>query len=300
MTQQAVLRRDDISEFISNLYDGDLHAKRVLSLANATLGVLTSASLAIHAVGQGLAQATGRLSKHGVKQVERLLSNDGIDVETFFSHGVPYMVGARTEIGVALDWTSFARDGHETLVLSMLTGHGRATPLLWHTVAASTWKGNQRRDEDELLRGLREAVPQGVKVTVVAERGVGNGPVIQCLSEELGFEYVLRIRGDFYVTSAQGERRLASDWVGAKGHSRTLRGATVTESEWAVGTVVCGHAKAMKESWCVVASEEKMATRTLIRDYAKRWGIETMLSRHRGHAIRDGDVGDAHPPHRTP
>ena len=93
--------------------------------------------------------------------------------------------------------------------------------------------------------------------------------------EELGFEYVLRIRGDFYVTNAKGERRLASDWVGAKGRSRTLRGATVTESEVAVGTVVCVHAKAMKESWCVVASEEKIATRTLLRYYAKRWGIET-------------------------
>lgn len=55
MTQQAVLQRDDISEFISKMYEGDLHAKRVLSLSNATLGLLTSASLAIHAVGQGLA-----------------------------------------------------------------------------------------------------------------------------------------------------------------------------------------------------------------------------------------------------
>ena len=276
MTQQAVLRRDDISEFITNLYDGDLHAKRVLSLANATLGVLTSASLAIHAVGQGLAQAMGRLSKHGVKQVDRLLGNDGIDVGTFFGHWVPYMAGARTEIVVALDWTSFARDGHERIVLSMLTGHGRATPLIWRTVPASTLKGNQRRYEDELLRALRDAVPQGVKVTVVADRGFGNGPVIQCLSEELGFEYVLRIRGDIYVTSSMGERRLASDWVGVKGRSRTLRGATVTDTHaLAVGTVVCVHAKAMKESWCVVASEEKIATRTLIRYYAKRWGIET-------------------------
>ena len=275
MTQQGVLRRDDISEFISKMYEGDLHAKRVLSLSNATLGVLTSASLAIHAVGQGLAQAMGTLSKHGVKQVDRLLSNDGINVERFFGHWVPYMVGARPEIVVALDWTSFARDGHETIVLSMLTGHGRATPLMWRTVQASTLKGNQRRHEDELLRALRDAVPAGVKVTVVADRGFGNGPVIQCVSEELGFEYVLRIRGDIYVTNAKGERRLASDWVGVKGRSRTLRGATVTESEVAVGTVVCVHAKAMKESWCVVASEEKIATRTLIRYYAKRWGIET-------------------------
>ena len=275
MTQQGVLRRDDISAFIARMYEGDLHAKRVLSLSNATLGVLTSASLAIHAVGQGLAQAMGTLSKHGVKQVDRLLSNEGIDVERFFGNRVPYMVGARPEIVVALDWTSFARDGHETIVLSMLTGHGRATPLMWRTVQASTLKGNRRRDEDELLRALRQAIPAGVKVTVVADRGFGNGPVIQCVSEELGFEYVLRIRGDFYVTNTKGERRLASDWVGVKGRSRTLRGATITESEWAVGTVVCVHAKAMKESWCVVASEEKIATRTLIRYYAKRWGIET-------------------------
>ena len=204
MTQQGVLRRDDISEFISKMYEGDLHAKRVLSLSNATLGVLTSASLAIHAVGQGLAQAMGKLSKHGVKQVDRLLSNEGIDVERFFGYWVAYMVGARPEIVVALDWTSFARDGHETLVLSILTGHGRATPLMWKTVQASTLKGNQRRYEDELLRALRHAVPEGIKVTIVADRGFGNGPVIQCVGEELGFEYVLRIRGDFYVTNAKG------------------------------------------------------------------------------------------------
>ena len=108
MNSNATVQRDDIMEFITRLYDGDLHAKRVLSLANAALGILTSASLAIHAVGQGLAQALGKLGKHGVKQVDRLLSNRGIVVEEFFAHWVPYMVGARTEVVVALDWTSFA------------------------------------------------------------------------------------------------------------------------------------------------------------------------------------------------
>jgi hypothetical protein len=105
------LRRHDLLNFINTLYDGDLHAKRVLSLANATLGVLTSASLAIHAVGRGLAQAMGAmgtLTKHGVKQVDRLLSNQGVNVWTFFAYWTPYIVGARTEVVVALDWTSFA------------------------------------------------------------------------------------------------------------------------------------------------------------------------------------------------
>ena len=81
MTPKNILPRTKIADFIDNLYDGDLHAKRVLSLANATLGVLVSASLAVHAIGQGLAQALGKLSKHGVKQVDRLLSNQGVDVE---------------------------------------------------------------------------------------------------------------------------------------------------------------------------------------------------------------------------
>ena len=58
MKAPGALRQNDIIGFISTLYDGDLHAKRVLSLANGTLGVLTSASLAVHAIGQGLAHAS--------------------------------------------------------------------------------------------------------------------------------------------------------------------------------------------------------------------------------------------------
>ena len=94
----------------------------VVSLAKATLGALASASWAVHAIGQNLAQAMGKPSKLGIKQVDRLLSNDGIDIEAFFCYWVAYMVGARAEIVVALDWTSFARDGHEAIVLSMLIG----------------------------------------------------------------------------------------------------------------------------------------------------------------------------------
>ena len=133
-----ILREDHLISFITELYDGDLHAKRVLSLAYGTLGVLTSASLAVHAIGQGLAHAHGTLSKHGVKQVDRLLSNTAIELDDFFSHWVPHVIGAREEIVVALDWTSFARDGHDTLMLSMLTEHGRATALMWETVSTAT------------------------------------------------------------------------------------------------------------------------------------------------------------------
>ena len=50
-----------------------------------------------------------------------------------------------------------------------------------------------------------------------------------------------------------------------KRRSRTLRRATVTEAARAVGTVVYVHANAMAEPWCMVASEQKVVTRILIR-----------------------------------
>ena len=163
MKARAVLREDHLISFINELYDGDLHAKRVLSLAHGTLGVLTSASLAVHAIGQGLAHARGTLSKHGVKQVDRLLSNPAIELDGFFSHWVPHVIGAREEIVVALDWTSFARDGHDTLMLSMLTEHGRATGVMWETVSTATLKDNRNRYEDELAVSVLEGSARGGK-----------------------------------------------------------------------------------------------------------------------------------------
>ena len=93
--------------------------------------------------------------------------------DPFFAYWTPFIVGARTEVVVALDWTSFAADGQDTIVLSMVTGHGRATPLLWKTVASSTLKGNQRRYEYEVLCRLREVA--SAKAASAAAHRVWSG-----------------------------------------------------------------------------------------------------------------------------
>ena len=64
--------------------------------------------------------------------------------------------------------------------------------------------------------------------------------------------------------------------------------------ELEVGTVVCVQDREMKEPWCVVSSERTVRTRTLIRYYGKQLGNRDELSRHQGHAFRDGAVVDAH------
>lgn len=264
----------DIQRFIEGLFEGDLHAKRVYSLANATLGVMTSASLAVSVIGQALAQARGLLTKHAVKQVDRLLSNPGVVVWDCFAYWVPQVVGARKAIVVAMDWTDFEGDKQTTLVLSLVTRHGRATPLLWLTVDKATLKDRRNEYEDRCLSRLAKVLPAGTEVTILADRGFGDQKLFAFLTA-LGFDYVIRFRGNITVTDAQGESRSAADWVGVGGRAHTLRGAKVTADEYPVGTVVCVHAKAMKEPWCLAASDPQGQTRTLINYYGKRWAIES-------------------------
>jgi Transposase DDE domain len=274
MSVSEKLGLEGVRRFLDSLFGEDVHAMRVLSMANATLGVLGSASLAVHAIGQGLAHARGLITKHAVKQVDRLLSNRGIEVWSYFAYWVPFVVGARTEIRVALDWTEFDADDQSTIALNMITRHGRATPLLWKTVRKSSLKGRRNEYEDDLLVRFKEVLPEGVKVTLVADRGFGDQKLFELLRHTLGFDFIIRIRGNITVTSASGEIRPAEQWIGNNGRARLLRNALLTHDHYPIPSVVCVHAKAMKEPWCLVSSHEQIMARPMIDAYAKRWSIE--------------------------
>ena len=260
--------------FVEALFAENLHAKRVYSLANATLGVMTSASLAVSTIGHGLALARGGLSKHAIKQVDRLLSNPGIDTKELLSRWVPYIVSARENIEVAMDWTDFDADNQATIMLSLITSHGRATPLVWPSVDKDTLKDNRNRYEYQVLIWLAEALPADVKVLIVADRGFGDHKLYRVLTEELKFDYLIRFRGNIKVTAADGETRTAIDWVGQRGRTRILRGAAVTAEGHLVGAVVCVQAKDMKEPWCLATSLGDERAGILLKKYGKRWSIE--------------------------
>jgi Transposase DDE domain len=264
----------NVHAFLNRLYADDVHAKRVLSLSGAALGVMNAVALSVNAIGHGLALARGCMTKHAIKQVDRLLSNEGIDVDALLARWVPFMVGARKELVVAMDWTDFDADGQATLMLSLLTRHGRATPLLWLTVEKATLKDRRNEYEYWAVTRLASLLPADVKVLIVADRGFGDQKLYRVLTDELQFDYVIRFRGNITVTDERGEARPAKDWVGKNGKARVLRGPKVTAAGATVGTVLCVHDKAMKEPWCLAASSKNLRASQLIKLYAKRWSIE--------------------------
>src|SRR3954467_15750660 len=224
-------------------------------------------------ISQALAQARGLITKHAIKQVDRLLSNHGIDVWESFARWVPHQIGPRQGDLGAIDWTAFHYDEQATLVLSLVSGHGRAAPLLW----ISVWKDEltkQRNDfEDACLRRLADLIPPGCRVTILADRGFGDQKLFAFLAE-LGFGYVIRFRGNIHVTDAAGQTRPAAELVGKGGRACKLLDARITARGQQVGAVVCVHARDMKEPWCLATSEREAAAARLINHYSKRGTIE--------------------------
>src|SRR3954463_5129976 len=234
-TKRTCLQFKHVRSFLDSILSEDTHAKRVDSLANAALGVMTGASLAVAMIGKSLAQARGLLTKHAVKQVDRLLSNPRI--EAVIASWVPEMVGPRKDIVVAMDWTDFDADGH--LALNLVTRHGRATPLMWLSVLKDELTDARNDYEDVCLRRLSEVLPDGVDVTILADRGFADAKLFGFL-DELGFGYVIRFRSNILVSAADGP----------------TRAARITAAR------------------CLAASDAAAPSRQIIDLYSKRWSVE--------------------------
>jgi hypothetical protein len=267
------ISESDVHRLTETLFAEDLHAKRVLSLGNATLGVIRSGALGVHAIGRGLALARSTSQKHSVKQVDRFLGNESIRPWDLFASWVPFVVAERTEVVIALDWTDFESDDQCTLVASLLTSHGRPTPLVWLSVVKSELKGLRNEWEDAVLQRLKETIPVGVKVTVLADRGFGDSK-LYALMAEMGFGYVVRFRELIAVTAESGEVRTAAEWIPERGQRRMLRNASVTEHRMPVPAVVCVKAKGMKEGWCLATSLKEATADEVVKLYGRRFTIE--------------------------
>lgn len=258
---------------MGDLFGGQLHAARVLSLANGVAGVLTSAVLSLHAIGQAYARLAEITPKSGVKQVDRLIGNDGISLELVMALWCRHVVGDAAEIRVAMDWTDFDDDDHTTLCIYQVTSHGRAMPLCWKTLRKSQLKKRRTATEMGLVESLNGWLPDNTRVTLLADRGFGYQELYDVLGT-LGWDYAIRFRQDIYVESQDGERRKAAAWVASNGRARMLRDARVTAERRLVPAVVTVKKAGMKEPWCLATSLKDRTATEVVALYDRRFTIE--------------------------
>jgi hypothetical protein len=292
---RARLSPAHVHAFVTDVLGDDVHATRVLSFASGVVGVLHAAALGVHAIGRGLADAMGLQPKHAIKQVDRLLSNAGITVWSWFTQWVTFVVAARKEIVVALDWTEFDKDDHATIAMYLVTSHGRATPLLWKTVQKSALKNRRNEYETELIARLHEILPEAVNVTLLADRGFGDQKLFMYL-EVLGWDYAIRFRQLIQVTH-QGRTMPAGQWIPINGHAKMLRDAQVTADKTSIPAVVVKHQRGMKEAWCIATSRVDLGASGVVKLYARRFTIEETFrdikDNHFGMGLSATHIGSA-------
>lgn len=253
----------------------DLHKKRVDSLANATQGVIAAASLSVTAIGSGYAVLQGGDPKHGVKQVDRMLSNAGIDLASVMTSWCRYLIGDRKSVEVALDWTSFDNDKHSTLAAGVVAD-GRAAPLFWETVKDVDLSDGGRTDaETALLYRLHDAWPEDVQITLLADRGFGDSALYELL-QDWGWDYVIRFRQGITVRY-RGQSQAAKKYLSKTGRARLLRDVQVTGKKVAIPGVVVVKDRDMKDSWCLATTLVDGGATAAVKAYGRRFTIEEMF-----------------------
>jgi Transposase DDE domain len=260
-------------KLVEQVFSEDMHAARVLSLANGVIGVLHAAVLAVHAIGQAYAKVANIQPKSGVKQIDRLLSNEGLVMAQVLKSWVAFVVGVRKEIVIVLDWTDFEKDDHATLAAYLVTRHGRATPLAWQTVQKSTLEGMRNAHEYALVERLHSYLDKDVKITLLADRGFGDQKLYDYLSF-LGWDFVIRFRGCIVVENAAGEAKPAKEWVPTNGRATMLRDVRVTKNRARLPAVVVVHAPKMQEAWCLATTLVDKKASEVVKLYGKRFTIE--------------------------
>lgn len=261
-----------VQNFVTGLFEEELHAKRVESLANGVVGVMNATRLSVQAIGHGLSSALGKKSKHAIKQVDRLLSNAGVDPWQLFALWVPYVLAQREEAIIALDWTEFDADDQVTCAAHLITNHGRATALVWKTIYKSELYGQRTALEDRVIEHLHALIPPHVRITLLADRGFAAAERFSHLFL-LGWDCVIRFRKNILLESGQ-ECKPAAEWVPAGGRARLLRNVCITAQHEPVPAVVCVHKRSMKEPWCLVTNRTDLTAAQLVKLYGRRFTIE--------------------------
>jgi hypothetical protein len=150
------MREQDIERAVRGIFaESGMHAKRILSLTHAVVGVAHAAQAGVASIGRALATVRGLSPKHAIKQFDRFLSNSEIDLNLAWISYLGFVIGNRSELVVSLDWTDYADGTQHRIALSLVTRHGRATPLIWKTVTSKEQRTRGRAPADIQMAAAR-------------------------------------------------------------------------------------------------------------------------------------------------
>ena len=174
-----------------------------------TLALFVAAALEVERVClPALAQrAVGEtVLKHKIKRLWRFIDNPRIEPSYAMQGVIRKLLKRRKKrLVVAFDWSEF-RQFHTLALVAVFKG--RAVPLLWASYLEGELYKSQNNLEEGLLRLLRQLLPEGVKIILLADRGFGRTELAR-VCQQLGFHYIIRITPEVWICSEHYRGKLS-------------------------------------------------------------------------------------------
>jgi len=274
---------------------GEIHATRFAAMLALVGGIIRGRRLALTAIGRA---SSGRaFPKHGIKRVDRLLSNWRMQAERWlcFHDIAQFLIGDCPRPVILMDWTKVT-DGFHALAAAVPIG-GRALTI-YEEVHPERRLGTPRV-QDAFLRALRDVLPIGCRPIIVTDAGF-QGPFFRSVAR-LGWDFVGRIRGtakmrakadgvwktvsDLYATAARSPRDLGTFHLYKESESIVSRLVLAAKRQrrkkhpwswrWsAQGGVSPSTISGAKEPWLLATSVSSDDADKIIAIYATRMQIE--------------------------
>jgi hypothetical protein len=275
---------------------GTLRASQAKTLAALVAAGLSIGRVSLPELGRRLPNTT---AKHGIKRCWRFTANPRIEISTAMAGVIAWLLKAKhwrkKPLLLAMDWVE-VRNFHTLVIAGILKG--RAIPLLWASYPEWILHKSQNNLEEGLLRLLKTMLPPKIRVILLADRGFGRTEMAR-LCQQLGMDYIIRIRADVWVRTADYQGKLL-DYPVKKGICRTLWCFEYRKTNPIEQRVVVrwkpGLPKRRDECWFLMTSLPQSAHR-VSELYARRMTIEEFFrdgkNRRNGFALRNTQIKHA-------
>ena len=184
---------------VGRVFQG-FHAKNQRTLAVLMAALLVAGKAGVASLGRAIHSSTS--FKHSIKRVDRFLGNDNVVVIDWCKALFATVVGPRTAIRIAIDWTKI---GPWPVLVASVVIRRRGIPIYWATCDYRRLKRSQNAFEESFLLMLREIIPKNVETILLFDRGFRRVSLIRHL-KRLSFHFVVRSCSDVHVITASGDR----------------------------------------------------------------------------------------------
>lgn len=267
-----------------------IHRKREAAVFAAVGGAFTASHVSLTALGRAMPGTP----KHGIKRIDRLLGNPGLEKDrvVFYRALASFLLRGVARPVILVDWTPITAESYALVAAARVDG--RSVPLFAQIHPRGT-DGNPAV-EGPFLKALRTVLPEGSTPIIVSDAGFRTAWMKRIRS--YGWHFIVRLRGAMSVKLPH------ADWISgatlradAKKRARRIDDCLVAKSSPTPASVVLwdgrssharrsrpkarrarAEAKAVqaRESWALATSLQCSA-REVVSIYRSRMQIEEMF-----------------------